>query len=194
MISVYAQYDGVKSRKNLFHGIVPFISIIVCADITENNYGVRILIPMAEDALNDYRKEYNKILLDKATGANVIVQDKYVTITVAKKNIEEARNYFARVGADLISHFGRLGSKCVELDAADKLRIFHDFFRVGEETAFRFDMLETMRKGHDFKDFICPDTFEFEKDYFKFGDRYGRVIFLREYASYIKDSMFLALL
>lgn len=148
-----------------------------------------ILIPMAEDDLDDYRKEYNKMLLDKATGANAIVQDKYVTITVAKKNIEEARNYFARVGADLISHFGRLGSKCVELDATDKLRIFHDFFRVGEETAFRFDMLETMRKGHSFKDFICPDTFEFEKDYFKFGDRYGRVIFLREYASYIKDSM-----
>ena len=30
---------------------------------------------------------------------------------------------------------------------------------------------------------------EFEKDYFKMGDRYGRVLFLREYASYIKDSM-----
>lgn len=46
-----------------------------------------------------------------------------------------------------------------------------------------------MRKGHDFKDFICPDTFEFEKDCFRIGDRYGRVIFLREYAAYIKDSM-----
>ena len=30
---------------------------------------------------------------------------------------------------------------------------------------------------------------EFEKDYFKIGDRYGRVLFMREYASYIKDSM-----
>ena len=39
-----------------------------------------ILIPMAEDGLDKYRKEYNKMLLDKATGANSIVQDKYVTI------------------------------------------------------------------------------------------------------------------
>ena len=46
-----------------------------------------------------------------------------------------------------------------------------------------------MRKGHSFKDYICPDTFEFEKDYFRMGDRYGRVLFLREYASYIKDDM-----
>ena len=148
-----------------------------------------ILIPMAEDGLDKYRKEYNKMLLDKATGANSIVQDKYVTISVCKKNIEEASNYFARVGADLISHFGRLGSKCVELEAEEKLRIFHDFYRTGEETAFYFDLKQTMRKGHDFKDFICPDTFEFEKDYFRMGDRYGRVIFLREYAAYIKDSM-----
>ena len=56
-----------------------------------------ILIPMADDGLDKYRKEYNKMLLDKATGANSIVQDKYVTVSVCKKNIEEARNYFARV-------------------------------------------------------------------------------------------------
>ena len=148
-----------------------------------------ILILMADDGLDKYRKEYNKMLLDNATGANSIVQDKYVTVSVCKKNIEEARNYFARVGADLIAHFSRLGSKCTELDAEEKLRIFHDFYRTGEETAFRFDLSQTMRKGHDFTDFICPDTFEFEKDYFRIGDRYGRVIFLREYAAYIKDSM-----
>ena len=46
-----------------------------------------------------------------------------------------------------------------------------------------------MRKGHSFKDFICPDTMEFESDYFKMGNKYGRVIFLKEYASYIKDNM-----
>ena len=148
-----------------------------------------ILIPMSDDGLDKYRTEYNKMLLDKATGANSIVQDKYVTVSVCKKNIEEARNYFARVGTDLIAHFSRIGSKCTELEAEEKLRIFHDFYRTGEETAFRFDMSQTMRKGHDFKDFICPDTFEFEKDYFRMGDRYGRVIFLREYAAYIKDSM-----
>lgn len=148
-----------------------------------------ILISMADDGLDKYRKEYNKMLLDKATGANSIVQDKYVTVSVCKKNIEEARNYFARVGADLIGHFNRLGSKCVELDAGEKLRIFHDFYRTGEETGFAFDMLLSMQKGHDFKDYICPDSFEFEKDCFRIGNRYGRVIFLREYAAYIKDSM-----
>lgn len=148
-----------------------------------------ILIPLKNDGLDEYRREYNQMLMDKATGANSIVQDKYVTVSVMKKNIEEARNYFSRIGADLITHFSRLGSKCVELDATDRLRILHDFFRAGEETDFHFDLSSTMRKGHDFKDYICPDTFEFERDYFRMGSKYGRVIFLREFASYIKDSM-----
>ena len=148
-----------------------------------------ILIPLKGDRLDEYRREYNQMLLDKATGANSIVQDKYVTVSVMKKNIEEARNYFSRIGTDLITHFSRLGSKCVELDATDRLRILHDFFRSGEETDFYFNLSDTMKKGHDFKDYICPDTFEFENDHFRMGNKYGRVIFLREFASYIKDSM-----
>ena len=148
-----------------------------------------ILIPLRGDGLDEYRREYNQMLLDKATGANSIVQDKYITVSVVKKNIEEARSYFSRIGTDLITHFSHLGSKCVEMDAADRLRILHDFFRPGEETDFHFSLPETMRKGHDYKDYICPDTFEFEKDYFRMGGKFGRVIFLREYASFIKDSM-----
>ena len=95
-----------------------------------------ILIPLAGDALDEYRKEYNSMLLEKAIDTNAITQEKYITISVNKKSVEEARNYFARVCAELITHFDRL-----------------------------------------------------ERDYFKLGERYGRVRFLKEYASYIKDSM-----
>jgi hypothetical protein len=157
--------------------------------INKSDFEKTILIPMQDDGLDVYRKEYNQMLIEKISGGNGIVQEKYITVSVVKKDIEEARNYFARISADLITHFNRLGSVCVELDATDRLRIFHDFYRVGEETSFRFDMSETMRKGHDFKDFICPDTLEIERDYFRIGEKFGRVLFLREYASFIKDSM-----
>lgn len=148
-----------------------------------------ILIPEAGDKLDMYREEYNKMLLDKATGANATVHDKYVTISINKKSVEDAKTYFARVGADLIAHFARLGSKCVELETDERLRIVHDFYRVGEETTYHFDIKEAHKKGHDFKDCVCPDSLKFEKDYFKIGDRYGRVLFLIEYTSYIKDDM-----
>lgn len=118
-----------------------------------------------------------------------MVQDKYITVSVCKKNIEDARTYFNRVGNDMITHLSKLGSKCTELDAEERLRIFHDFYRVGEESTYHFDIRDSRKKGHSFKDYICPDSMEFEKDYFKIGDRYGRVLFMRDYASYIKDSM-----
>lgn len=124
-----------------------------------------ILLPLTGDELDVYREEYNKMLLDKATGANAIVQDKYITISVNNKNVEEARNYFARFGADLIAHFGRLGSKCHELEIDERLIIIHDFFRVGEETSLRFNIKETRKKGHDFKDYVCPDSMAFAADY-----------------------------
>ena len=148
-----------------------------------------ILIPPARDGLDVYRKEYNKMLLDKATDANAIVQDKYITVTVCKKGVDEARSYFSRVGAEFVGHLGRLGSKCTELEADDRLRIFHDFYRAGEESSYFFNIRDSRRKGHSFKDYICPDSMEFEKDCFKIGERYGRVLFLRDYASYIKDAM-----
>ena len=166
------------------------------AKITINNRRInkidfenQILLKMQDDNLDKYRKEYNEMLINQAKDANEIIQEKIITLSVYKKSIEEARTYFSRVGADLISKFAALGSKCVELDAIERLRILHDFYRTGNETSFRFDFKETIRKGHNFKDFICPDSFEFKDDYFKIGDRFGKVMFLKEYASFVKDSM-----
>ena len=153
------------------------------------NFETSILMPMQEDFRDEYRKEYNQMLLDKATGANGITQEKYITISVVKKDIEEARAYFSRVGADLISHFAALGSKCVELDATERLRILHDFYRQGEESEFVFNVREMMKRGHSFKDYICPDGIEKNSDYLKLGGKFCRVMFLKDYASYIKDNM-----
>ena len=155
--------------------------------LNKANFEQSILMPMRGDSRDVYRKEYNQMLIDKATGANGIMQEKYITISVAKKDIEEARTYFSRVGADLISHFAALGSKCTELDADEKLRVLHDFYRQGEEAAFHFDPQDMMKKGHDFKDYICPDSMEKNSDYLKLGEKYCRVLFLKDYASYIPD-------
>ncbi|MFR1479226.1 MAG: VirB4-like conjugal transfer ATPase, partial [Hydrogeniiclostridium mannosilyticum] len=52
-----------------------------------------------------------------------------------------------------------------------------------------FDMADMARKGHDFKDYICPDGIEKHSDYLKLGDRYCRVLFLKDYANYIQDEI-----
>lgn len=158
--------------------------------INRHNFEQEILIPPQGDFLDGGRAEYNAMLLDKVTdSSNSVVQERYITLSAHKKNIEEARTFFDRTMGDAVSRLNHMDSRCEELDAVERLRILHDFYRVGEETQFRLDLADCMKNGRFFKDAICPDSMEFKKDHFVMGNKYGRVLFLKEYASYIKDSM-----
>ena len=149
-----------------------------------------LLLPETGDGLDHFRKEYNEMLLSKVTGvSSSVVQDRYITVSVVKKNINEARAYFSRVGTSIITHLAQLSSVGRELELQDRLRIFRDFFKGGEPTAFDFNLKENMRLGHSFKDWLCPDSMEFHKDCFRLNGRWGRALYLQGYASYLKDAM-----
>lgn len=193
---------AVASREDKEHMFLTYSELLNALDsgattkITVNNHRMQreafegnVLMAMRNDGLDHYRREYNNMILDKATGSNGITQQKYITVSVVKKDIEEARTYFARIGAELDAHLTALGSKCEPMDATARLRILHDFYRAGEESSFHFDAKDMARKGHDFKDYICPDSMERHKDYIMIGKKYCRVIYLKDYAAYIKDSM-----
>lgn len=157
--------------------------------LNKENFEKEILLPLMNDGLDQYREEYNQMLLDKAMRTNGMIREMYLTVSIFRKSYEDAKVYFRRVTTDMTTHLARLDSKCKVLNAIERLQILHDFYRTGEEIFFNINLKQLMRKGHDFKDYICPDSFEFKKDYFTMGTRYGRVFFLKEYASYIKDSM-----
>ena len=158
--------------------------------LNRQDFEQKILLPRQDDYLDGYRAEYNAMLMDKVTdSSNSVVQERYITLSVHRKNIEEARTFFDRVTADVTTRLSHLDARSEELNAVERLRVLHDFYRTGEETEFHVDLRDLMRKGHSFKDSICPDSLEFKKDHFIMGDKFGRVLLLKEYASYIKDSM-----
>lgn len=155
--------------------------------LNQADFEKRIFIKEQDDNLNEYRREYNQMLLAKATAGNSIMQEKYITVTVTEKSADDARQYFNRFGASLAIQLNKLGSKCTALGAIERLRIFYDFYRTGEESDFTFDLKDSRRKGHSFKDYICPDSMEIQKDHIVLGARYARVLFLKEYANFLKD-------
>lgn len=124
-----------------------------------------------------YADELAEIFSDKMADSNNIVHDKYITISSEKKNIEESRTFFNRVGNDLSADFAKLSSHTTEFGYKDRLRIFYDFFRNGDNGEYQFDMKKEMVKGVHFKDSICPDSIEFKNDHIRMGNRYARVIF-----------------
>ncbi len=184
-------------QKKMFLSYAALVNSLDCGATTKitinnrhlnrKNFEDSVLMKMEYDGLDLFRDEYNTVIMDKATAGNGIIQEKYVTVSVCKKNIAEARAYFTRVGAELSAKFAALGAKATELDATERLRILHDFYRSGEEVYFRFDMQDMMRKGHDFRDYICPDSLEKHSDYLMLGGKYARVIYLKDYAAFISD-------
>ena len=148
-----------------------------------------VLLPDKDDGLDEYRHEFNQMLTAQVTGtSNSIVRERYLTVSVVKRNADEARSYFARVGTDLVTHLAQLSSVAQELTLTERLHIFRDFFKAGEQAAAEFNIHEHAKRGQHFKDWFCPDSMEFAADHFKLDARYGRVLYLQDYASYIKDS------
>jgi len=148
-----------------------------------------LAIPNDEADYTVYANELSEIFSDKMADSNNIVHDKFITISSEKKNIEEARTFFTRVGNDLRADYAKLSSKTTELGYKDRLRIFYDFFRNGDANEFSFDIKKDAVRGKHFKDVICPDSIEFKSDHIRMGEKYARVIFLKEYPSFLKDSM-----
>lgn len=190
------QVASEPDKEKMFRGYSAIINSLDCGATTkitifnhrmsQINFEKSILMPMQWDGLDDYREEYNQMLLDKATNGNGIVQEKFLTVSVRKKDVDAARSFFARVEADLSSHFAALGSTCVPMNAMERLQILHRFYRRGEENEFRFSLRDSARKGHSFRDYICPDSMERHSDYLQIGKRYARVLYLKDYASYMQ--------
>ena len=157
--------------------------------INKEEFERSVLLPLKDDGLDNYREEFNEMLRAQVTESNnSIVRERYLTISVVRRNIEEARTYFARVGTDLTTKLAALSSVAQELSLNERLRIFRDFFRPADPPATEFDIHQKARRGQHFKDWLCPSSMEFAADHFKIDDRVGRVLYLQDFASYLKDS------
>ena len=149
----------------------------------------RMLLGYTGDWMDHYREEANGIVLGKCSKSNNLVQQRFVTMSIAQRKIEESRRYFRRVEGNLSKSFSRLDSGLLPIGNYERLRVLHDFFRPGREQYFRYDDAWAMRTGKDLRELICPDSFSFKKSYFEMGDKFGRVLFLREYPAFLADDL-----
>lgn len=144
-----------EDKNNLFLSYSDLLNSFdssVMTKITINNRKVDIkkfkediLIPLKQDNLDPYREEYNNMLLDKLSESDDIIQEKYITVTIFKNSIEEARFTFSRITAEYSTLFARLGSSCIELNAEERLKILHGFYR-NETEEFTLDINDLAKK------------------------------------------------
>lgn len=149
-----------------------------------------VLLKTKEDGLDKFRDEYNGIMKSSIEDSNMMQRECYITVSIHKKNYQEAKNFFQRIEVDLVQLFTKLGSKLKPLDAERRFHIIHDFYRAGEEADYHLDIKDMIRHGvSDARAYVCPDSMEIKDDYIKIGNRYVRTLIIKEMASYVKDDI-----
>ena len=91
---------------------------------------------------------YNDIIEEKIIeGRQGIEQERYLTITIERKNFEEAKAQFATLEATIHKAFIELGADIVPLNGNERLKVLYDYYHLGDEGSFDFDIKKAKKVG-----------------------------------------------
>ena len=186
-----AIFDSWCDFLNYFDSSIHFQLSFVNLAANKDSYAQTIAIPPREDAFNQLRTEYTKMLQTQlARGNNGLVKTKFITFGVEADNLKTAKPRLERIEIDILNNFKRLGVQAEPLNGHDRLKLMHDVLHMDEQKPFRFSWDWLAPSGLSVKDFIAPSSFEFRTgSSFAVGKKYGRASFLQILAPELNDRM-----
>lgn len=143
-----------------------------------------VLFAKKMDEYDVYRDMFNEAIEDRiVNGRQGIEQELYVTIRYDNSpSYENAKSFFGTLENNMIQAYRQIGSELKPLDATERLRILHDFYRFGKEEYFHFDFRNAVSQGFDFKEAIANSKLDFSNEkYFKSDDVYCAAIYLKQF-------------
>ncbi len=100
-------------------------------------------------------------------------------MTVKRKNFEEAKAQFATIENTMLKSFAELGSRLTPLSGNERLRILHDYYRLGREDEFNFDIKKGRITGTDFRNEICNSSIKYHQTTLRMRERLEEYYSLR---------------
>ncbi len=150
-----------------------------------------VLLQPEQDGFDRYRKIYNNIMESKIhEGRQGIEQERYLTITIERKNFEEAKAQFATIEASIQKAFAELGAEIAPLSGNGRIKLLYDYYHLGKENRFDFDIREAKKVGADFRNDLCNGMLHFYPDYFEDENKFCRALFIKKYPSSLSDRFF----
>lgn len=133
---------------------------------------------------------FNSIMKKRVEeGCSGIEQVKIFVITCERQDFDHAKAFFRTVEANIKNYFKKLGSGLVPLDASERLRFLHCFYRLGKEENFTFDW-ESACRLRDWRNDICNLAIKEYKDYLEFEDRFVEVLFAKSFPNSLSDGFY----
>jgi type IV secretory pathway VirB4 component len=158
--------------------------------IDKDEFRKQMFIPLGHtDGLDEYRREYNQMLGEKALeGKNSVVRERLITLGVKADNYEDAISSLMRLETDIISNFKALNCEAQLLSGAERVEVLHSMLRPQEAFMFKYNYL--LNSSLTTKDFVAPTSFNFsEKATYEFGNWYGQTLFLRDLPPELSDEL-----
>jgi type IV secretory pathway VirB4 component len=147
-----------------------------------------VLLAYKKDVFDKFRKIYNDIIEDKIReGRQGIEQEKYVTLTIERKNFEEAKAQFATLEATVHKAFIELGAEIVPLNGNERMKVLYDYYHLGKEGQFQFDLKESKKIGADFTNDLCNGMVKYFSEHFEDENKFCKALFIKKYPSSLSD-------
>ena len=134
-------------------------------------------------------KEYHKLIEKRLQeGRGGLLQSKYFIVSCRKPDYESARNYFNTIEFSIQQLFHRLGSCLIPLDATERLRALHSYYRMGDEASFSFDWNEYLHLKRDWRNDIINTSLREYPEYLEMeSGNCACVMFIRKYPNGLTD-------
>ena len=134
-------------------------------------------------------REYHQMIEDRLQeGRGGLLQSKYFIVTCRKPDYESAKNYFNTIEFSIQQLFHRLGSCLIPLDATERLRALHSYYRMGDEASFSFDWNEYLHLKRDWRNDIINTSLREYPEYLEMeSGNCACVMFIRKYPNGLTD-------
>lgn len=138
------------------------------------------------DALGD---EYREIVRQRIeNGRNGLMTSKILILSCNEPDFKSAKRFFETLEGTLQLAFKKMGSGLISMNASERLRALHSFYRLGKEKKFSFDWDEYLFLKRDWRNDIVNTFIREKKDYLELdGKRIAQTLFVSRYPANIGD-------
>lgn len=197
-------FDKYVDFLNTFDSDVKLQLVIFNRSMDESHVREKILIPFKRDTLNTYREEYNEMLVNKMSeGRNNLVKEKYITITIQAKTLDDAFTKFSKLDSEVNASIKGINKQeTAPLTVVERLEILADIYNESNSTSEfykkanlegkaieSFDFSWMLKQGLTTKDLISPSSFKFEKGYSEIGNKFAKSMFIDNLPTFINSNI-----
>ena len=138
------------------------------------------------DGYDRLRKEYNTMRKDNWAKSSGMVRERYLTVVADVSDSEYAEKYFQDFVETFNKSLEKLGTNVSRMNIRDRMEVLYDFYRIGDEEYYDFDFETSKKRRSSWKDYLCPNNMHFRHKYFEMGDKFGCVLFMKDWGSSLK--------